>query len=219
MRLQLGLLVLAPRLLRSAQVPARPHQPPPERRDCERCALRDDCDSVAVARRLAREGDDSAGAQHAPELAERLLQVRDVVQHGVAEDDVERVVLERQPLGVAHDRLDRGRQAEALGGGGQRLQHPGRDVCCHHLVEPAVAQQVQREVAGAGADLEAASVRVRAVAAQRLVHLAEHLDGALAAEVDAPFGVVGVRREVVIADVRVQDLLRGLLRHDDGGGL
>ena len=37
-----------------------------------------------------------AGAQHAPELAERRVEVGQVVQHRVAEDEVERVVRERE---------------------------------------------------------------------------------------------------------------------------
>ena len=44
-----------------------------------------------------------AGPQHAAELAEGAVEVGQVVQHGVAEDEVEGVVLEGQLLGVAGD--------------------------------------------------------------------------------------------------------------------
>ena len=63
-------------------------------------------DAVAVARGLAGEEQPPAGPQHAAELAEGAVEVGQVVQHGVAEDEVEGVVLERQLLGVAGDGAD-----------------------------------------------------------------------------------------------------------------
>jgi hypothetical protein len=190
----------------------------PQRRDRQRGALREPGKTVAVVRRLAREGHDAAGAQHAPELAERALEIRDVVQHGVPEDDVERVVLERQVLGLADDGVDR-RQSEPLGRSLEGLEHPPGHVRGDDLVEPALAEQVEGEVPGARADLEPAAVRFPAVAAERLLHLAQHLSGALGPVVDAPLGVVRVRRQVVVAHVGFEDFVRGLLRHGDGGGL
>ena len=65
-------------------------------------------------------------------------------------------------------------------------------------------QQVQGEVAGAGADLERA-VEHRQRAAERLAQLAEHLLAAGLAPVDAPLGVVVGRRAVVVAGVDVAD--------------
>ena len=47
-------------------------------------------------RRLAAEGDHAAGAQHAQELGEGAVEVGQVVEDRVAEDDVERLVLEWQ---------------------------------------------------------------------------------------------------------------------------
>ena len=73
---------------------------------------------VAVVRRLAAEGHHTAGAQHAPELAEGGGEIRQVVEHRVPEDEVERVVLERQLLGLArgglHGQLELGRGALEL---------------------------------------------------------------------------------------------------------
>ena len=57
-------------------------------------------DLVAGARRLAGEDDLAARLQHAEELAERLVEVGQVVQDRVADDEVELLVVERQPLGV-----------------------------------------------------------------------------------------------------------------------
>ena len=70
----------------------------------------------------------------------------------------------------------------------------------------AVLHQVQREVAGAGADLERARERAGLVAEQ-LAHLPEHLLAADLAERDAPLGVVVARRHVVVAAVDVEDLV------------
>ena len=67
---------------------------------------------VAVARRLAGEQQHAAGAQHAQELGERAVELRQVVQHRVAEHEVERRVVERQRRRVARDGLDL--QAEPL---------------------------------------------------------------------------------------------------------
>ena len=61
-----------------------------------RAALRHRREAVAVARGLAAEGHHAARAQHAPELAERGVEVGQVVEHGVAEHEVEGLVLERQ---------------------------------------------------------------------------------------------------------------------------
>ena len=72
----------------------------------------------------------------------------------------------------------------------------------------AGAQEVQREVAGPGADLQRA-VEARRRAAERLAHLAEHLRAADLAEVDAPLGVVVGGRDVVVAGVDVADGLVG----------
>ena len=72
--------------------------------------------------------------------------------------------------------------------------------------DDALLHQVEREVARAGADLQRAGERA-GVAAEQLLDLAEHLGAADRAEVDAPFGVVLGRRDVVVAAVDVEDLL------------
>ena len=67
-------------------------------------------EAVAVARGLAGEGDHPAGPQDAAEFGEGALEVGDVVEDGVAEDEVEALVLEGQLLGLGDRRLDaRGR--------------------------------------------------------------------------------------------------------------
>ena len=71
--------------------------------------------------------------------------------------------------------------------------------------------QVEREVAGAGADLQRAGERA-GVAAEQLLDLAEHLRAPDLAEVDAPLGVVVGRRDVVVAAVDVEDLVGGVGR-------
>jgi hypothetical protein len=129
-----------------------------------------------------------------------------VVEHRVAEQEVERVVLEGQLGGVAGRGLDL--EAEPPGVGLERLDHPGRDVRARRRADHARAQQVEREVARARADLERARERAR-VRAQELRELAEHLRSADLAEVDPPFRVVVVRRHVVVAAVDVEDLVRG----------
>ncbi len=85
-----------------------------------------------------------------------------------------------------------------------RRSMPGEMSVATACVDHACAQQVQREVAGAGPDLE----RPRVPAgrrAQRLAQLAQHLAGADLAVVDGPLRVVGVRRLIVVANVRRAD--------------
>ena len=66
-------------------------------------ALRQRRQAVAVARGLAGEGDRPAGPQDAAELGEGAVEVGDVVEDGVAEDEVEALVLEGQSLGLGGD--------------------------------------------------------------------------------------------------------------------
>ena len=79
-------------------------------------ALRQRGEAVAVARGLAGEGDRAARAQHAAEFGEGPVEVGDVVQDGVAEDEVEALVLEGQHLGLGPHGLD----LEPEAGGGVR---------------------------------------------------------------------------------------------------
>jgi hypothetical protein len=177
--------------------------------------LRPDGDAVAVIGGLAAERHHAAWAQHAPELAERGVQVRKVVQHGMAEDQIEGAVVEGQIGGVAGRGLDR--QPEFLGRVLELSQHAGRDVGRHRLAHHAGAQQVQREVAGAGADLERPPIAPRLVP-ERLSELALDLRLADLAVVDSPLRVVVVGGEVVVADVRVPDALRALHRPGEPSG-
>jgi hypothetical protein len=160
-------------------------------------------DPVAVAGGLTRERHDAARLQHAQELRERAVEVRQVVQDGVAEDEVEGLGLERQLLGIARHHVDV--DAETVGVGLQRREHPGRDVGAGGVPDHAGERQVQREVAGAGTDLERLGERPERPADQ-LAELAEHLRLADLAEVDAPLGVVAGGGAVVVAGVDVADL-------------
>ena len=69
-------------------------------RERDRAPLGDRREAVADPRRLAGEHDPPAGLQHAVELRERALEIGQVVEHGVAEHEVEAGVRERQRLRV-----------------------------------------------------------------------------------------------------------------------
>ena len=152
------------------------------------------------------------GPQHAVELAERATEVGDVVKDRVTEHQVEGAVGEREGLGLGHGgrHLEAQVASRALEGG----QHPGRDVRGGQARDGAGLEQVQPEVAGAGADLQ--RVRVRAgLAAERLAQLRGDLVLPDLAEVDPPLRVVRRGRRVVIAGVHVLDVLGG--RRGRGG--
>ena len=187
-----------------------PHQRPPQRRGAQARTLRIRGQPVPVARGLAAEGDHASGPQDAVQLGERGAQIGQVMQHRVPEDEVEGPIGERQPLGLGAHGLDL--QAEPLGAGRERVEHPLGDVAGHGLLDQARAQQVEREVARPGADLERPAERPR-LAAKRLSQLAEHLATGLGAEIDAPLGVVVARGDIVVADVCVLDLVRSGSRH------
>jgi hypothetical protein len=188
----------------------RSDEAPPRRRHEQARPLRQGGQAVSVAGGLAGEGDRPARAQHAAEFGEGLLEIGDVVQDSVAEDEIEALVLEGQLLGLSLDRLYL--EAQALGGPRQLLQHPCRDVGGGEALDHAELQQVEREVAGAGADLQPRAEALAVASPQRLEQLCAHLFLPGVAEVDAPLGVVFVGRRVVVAGVDVFDVLRG------GGG-
>ena len=132
------------------------------------------CEQVAVARRLAAEGDRAAGPQHAPELgnaASRSGRWWSTAWPKTRSNDssANGSLSASQPT-VSH--VERRARAAELD---SRLEHAGRDVGGHGLADHAGAQQVEREVAGAGADLERALVVRRARAPSALRELADHL--------------------------------------------
>jgi hypothetical protein len=146
------------------------------------------------------------------ELGERALRVGEVVQHGVAEHQVEGGVGQGEALRVARRRFDL--EPDAVGVGGQRREHPRRDVRADGLPQHVGEHQIQREVAGARADLQTAGEDRQLAAAQRLAQLAENLPLPGRTEFDAPLAVVLVGRCVVIAGVDLADLRRcGRGRH------
>ena len=81
-------------------------EPAPERRGQERRPLRDRRQEVAVPRWLPTEGEGPARPQDPGELRERLGEVGDVMEDGVAEDEVEALVGERQRLRLSRGRLE-----------------------------------------------------------------------------------------------------------------
>jgi len=170
-------------------------------------------DAVAVVGRLAAEGHDAPRPQYPAELPEGGRQVGQVVEHRVAEDQVERVVLERELRGLAGHGLDRHLQLgrRAL----EPAEHAGRDVGGHRLPHHARTKQVEREVPRARADLERALVPARLVT-QRLAELAGHLRLADAVVVDPPLRVVVLGGEVVVADVEVPYALGALHGRQEG---
>jgi hypothetical protein len=136
------------------------------------------------------------------------------MQDRVAVDDVERVVRERQRLGLGADRLDV--EAEPRRRLRQRVEHALRDVSRDGRAHDARLHEVEREVAGAGADLEAALVHPDRLA-ERLAQLAGHLLAAGLLVGDPPLRVVRLRGHVVVARVDVLDrLCRGGGRHRRG---
>ena len=92
-----------------------------------------------------------------------------------------------------------GRQPELRRRRSQRVQHPGGDVGRGEALEAAQLHQVQREVAGAGADLQGMRERLRGPLPQRLDQLLPDLVAPDRPEVDAPLGVVLGRGGVVVA--------------------
>ena len=114
------------------------------------------------------------------------------MKHRVAEDEVERVVRRmaaRLPRTPPSRRPAPSSAADSL----SLREHARRDVRGHRLADHAGAQQVEREVAGARADLERARVAARLVP-ERLAELAGHLRLADVAVADAPLRVVVLRR-------------------------
>ena len=118
------------------------------------------------------------------ELREGATEVGDVVKDRVAEDQVEATVGERQPLGLSANRLDP--EPERRGALGQGLEHPRRDVGRGRPLDQPELQQVEREIAGARADLERVAERARGLAPERLDQLRLHLGLADLAVVDTP---------------------------------
>ena len=152
------------------------------------------------------EHDPAAGSQHPVKLGERAPQVGQVVQHRVAEHEVE--------AAGRRTAATRRRRAAAL------TSSPSRSALARRVetmpgemsVQVACAttpglQQVEAEVAGAGADLERAVIALVELGPEQLAQLAEHLALADLAEVDPPLGVVAVGGDVVVARVDVADLV------------
>ncbi len=129
----------------------------------------------------------------------------------MAEHKVEALILEGQALRIGRERVHL--QAQALRVICERTEHAGGDVCAGRLFDDARAHQVEREIAGARADLQRAVIAAR-LGAERLLHLRAHLLRPMLAEIDPPLGVVVPGCDVVVAGVDVADLLGAeSLRH------
>ena len=81
---------------------------------------------VADGGGLAGEDEPPAGLEHPHHLAQRQLDIGDVVQHGVADDQVEGVVVVGDALGIGDPAVDV--QAEVLAVAGGHLDHARRQV-------------------------------------------------------------------------------------------
>ncbi len=182
-----------------------PDQQAPDRarRSAER--LRERRQAVAVTRGLAAEDDPSARPEDPMELREGPVEVGYVVEDCVTEHEIEGGVLEGEVLGLADHRFDLDSQIGRSGREG--VQHAGRDVGHRDPVEQALQGEVEREIAGAGPDLERVPERPGRVVPERLGHLRADLMLADRTEIDAPLRVVGLGRHVVVAGVGVLDLL------------
>jgi hypothetical protein len=122
----------------------------------------------------------------------------------VAEDDVEALVVEGQLLGLGGDGLQL--ETERSGGLAQPREHPRRYIGGDDPPDDSELHQVEREVAGSRADLEAVAEAGGVDSPQRLGELRAHLRLAAVAEVDAPLGVVFVGRGVVVSGIDVLDV-------------
>ena len=132
-------------------------RPAPERCREQGRPLRERRDQVAVARGLAAEGEDPPGRSTRWNSAEGALQVGDVVQHGVPEDQVEAPSSKGSfSASAATVFTFRPSSRRVLV---QRRQHPRRDVGGGRPLDDAGLHQVEREVAGPGADLERVAER------------------------------------------------------------
>ena len=142
-----------------------------------------------------------------------------MVKDGVAKDEVEALVLERQSLGVGLAGLDL--EPQALDPGGELAEHPRGDIRRHEPLDRAELHQVEREVPRARADLERVQEGPLGPAAERLGELAADLVLADRAEVDPPLRVVARGGRVVVAGVDVADLVcaERLGRHRHGSVL
>ena len=89
---------------------------------------------------LTAKQDSAAGDEHALELGERELEVRNVVEHGVAEHQVEALIAEREALGVDADRLDVKPRRWALSW--SVAEHAGRDIAAGRLFDDAGTEHV-----------------------------------------------------------------------------
>src|SRR4051794_31973679 len=125
-------------------------------------------------------------------LAERPGEVGDVVKNRVAAHEVERLVGERQALGLRANPRDL--EVNATRRPLERVEHALRDVGRGGALDRAELEHVEAEIAGSGADLERVAERLGGQGTEGLFELRAHLRLADFAEVDAPpQGVFGGR--------------------------
>jgi len=194
--------------------PSDAEQPPPDGRDHERGALWQRRHAVAVERRLAAEDDRPARPQHALELGERGVEVRmwwrtawPSTRSNESSSKGSSAASQRT-VSTARPRLSAERDSWS--------SIPWEmSVATASSTAPG-AQQVEREVPGARADLERARERA-AVSAECLAHLPEYLlDSALVVR-DSPLRVVIRSGDVVVAGVHILDVVVTEAGH--GGGI
>ena len=164
------------------------------------------CEPVAVARGLAGEQRPCRRAPGRARTPRTRAGDRVCGEGRRARDEVEALVRERQALGVGGLRAHLpARVAAALAG--SVLEHPGEmSLQVASPISPG-AQEVEGEVAGAGADLERAASQRSGSPPSALRSLVVTWPAPTLAEVDAPLRVVVVGGHVVVAGVCVADLL------------
>ena len=117
------------------------------------------------------------------------------MQHGVADHQVEGVVLVRNGLGIGNTAVDR--KAEAFGIAQCDLDHAGREVGDRTGLGDSTLHQVQEEESGATTEFERALVRERLIARDGVETTTCVVDAALVVR-DGPLVVVGFGFPVVV---------------------
>ena len=154
--------------------------------------------AVADGRRLTGEHEPAARLEHPHHLAQRQLDIGDVVQHGVPDHQVEGVVVVRDALRVGDPSVDV--ETEILAVAGRHLDHPRRQVGHRAASGNAGLNQVEQEEPAAAAQFQGAVVGQLAllVGGNDGVEAAARVVDAALVVGDRPLLVVGLGLPVVV---------------------
>ena len=105
------------------------------------------------------EQDRAGGFYEARDFGEEILGLGEMVEDGIAHDEVEARVGEIEAVAVGNLKFDAGRDSGAGGGkrGARLIDHGGRAVHADEFPEREAAGEFQDDLAGAGADVEGAA--------------------------------------------------------------